>query len=241
MSLSDDYFTPIRRLERSLRDYGYALSNKDHDEERLLKDAEKFAEENKVGLGEGFIEAVKAKPSLAQEPGIAYDPEDFLIELAEKTAEDQGIELIEAVIIAEREHPQIAKLVELMKYQPERFEAACHEAGKKLGIVGDPTGIISSILEVEQREVWRRQRAERKHFAEYMSEQNDPVGVVHAEFSQGFEYFQSIKHLVRNPDGFEQALERLTEQFLLPPNAADQQQIEKDCQYVAEEVIRAFK
>jgi len=241
MALPDDYFAPIRKLERSLRDYGYALSNKDHNEESLLKDAEKFAEQHTVDLDTAFVEVVKEKPSLSQEPEMAYDPEDHLIALAEQIAKAQGIELIEAVIIAEKENPQIAKLVELMKYQPERFEAACYEAGKKLGVVGDSNGIVAAILEVVQREEWTRQHAERKEFAEYMAEQNDPVGVVRAEFSEGFEYFRGLKHLVRFPDSFGQTLERLTEEFSSPADFADQEQIQKDCEYVVREVSNAFK
>jgi len=241
MALPNDYFTPIRRLERSLKDYSVGLSERDRNERWLQKDAEKFAEENRVGLDEAFIEVIKEKPFLAREPQIVYDPEDFLVEASESIAKTRGVDLVEASVVAEEENPLIANLMELMKYQPERFEAACYEVGKKLGIVGDSNGIVAAILEVVQREEWTRQHAERKEFAEYMAEQNNPVGVVRAEFSEGFEYFHGLKHLVRFPDSFGQTLERLTEEFSSPADLANQEQIQRDCEYVVREVSNAFK
>jgi len=119
----------MKELIRALRDYCWDLAHYDDHQDLVVKRMNELMTKKGLGGEEAALTAAAENPLMARDPELTVYPHHFLEELALGIAEDKGIDAWDALTQVQERYPQIARLAEVLKQNPELFQEACCRAG----------------------------------------------------------------------------------------------------------------
>ena len=137
----------MKELVKVLRYYCSTLADYDKRQNFIVKRVDQLITEKGFTPQQATLAAAAEDPGLARSPELEVDPSDFLQKLALEISVDKQIDAFDALLLAQKRHPRIAKLVEIEERSFGVFREACRRAGERLG-TDDYTdaGVIELII-----------------------------------------------------------------------------------------------